>query len=174
MKYALGDVRVETAGDDYWIAPSASVIGRVRLEKDASIWWNAVLRGDNELITIGEGSNIQDGSVLHTDPGYPLTVGRHVTVGHMAMLHGCTIGDHSLVGIGAVVLNGARIGRSCIIGSKALITEGKEIPDYAMVMGIPGKVVKVLEPEQARQYLGGAARYVENWKRYKAGLRADG
>src|SRR5690606_14677493 len=126
-----------------------------------------------ELITVGEGSNVQDGSVLHTDPGFPLTIGRNVTVGHMAMLHGCTIGDNSLVGICAVILNGAKIGKSCIIGSKALITEGKEIPDYSMVMGIPGKVVKTLAPEEAEQYLRGAPRYVENWKRYKASLRAE-
>jgi carbonic anhydrase/acetyltransferase-like protein (isoleucine patch superfamily) len=173
MKYSLGDSRVETHGDDYWIAPNATVIGKVKLEKDASIWWNAVLRGDNELITIGEGSNVQDGTIMHTDPGHPLNIGKHVTIGHMAMLHGCTVGDHSLIGIGAVVLNGAKIGKYCVIGGKALITEGKEIPDYSMVMGAPGKVVKTMEPEQAMKYLRGAPRYVENWKRYKANLRED-
>ena len=170
MKYALGDVRVQTHGDDYWIAPTASVMGNVKLEKDVSIWWGAVLRGDNELMTIGEGSNIQDGSVCHSDPGSPLTIGKHVTVGHMVMLHGCTIGDNSLIGIGSVVLNRAKIGKYCIIGSKALITEGKEIPDYSMVMGAPGKVVRTLTHEEAEKYLRGAANYVRNYKRYKAGL----
>ena len=174
MRYSLGDVRVQTAGDDYWIAPNATVIGNVKLEKDASIWWNAVIRGDNELITIGEGSNVQDGTIMHTDPGWPLTIGKHVTIGHMAMLHGCTVGDNSLVGIGAVVLNGAKIGKYCIVGGKALITEGKEIPDYSMVMGVPGKVVKTLTQEEAEKYLRGAKHYVSNWKRYKANLREDG
>ena len=173
MRYALGDVRVQTAGDDYWIAPNATVIGNVKLEKDASVWWNAVLRGDNELITIGEGSNVQDGTIMHTDPGWPLTIGKHVTIGHMAMLHGCTVGDHSLIGIGAVVLNGAKIGKYCIVGGKALITEGKEIPDYSMVMGVPGKVVKTLEHDEAQKYLRGAGHYVQNSKRYKAQLKED-
>lgn len=173
MKYALGESRVTTATEDYWIAPTAVLIGKVHLEKDASVWWNAVLRGDNELITVGEGSNIQDNSVCHTDPGHPLVIGRNVTVGHMVMLHGCTIGDSSLVGIGSVIMNGARIGKGCIIGSNALITEGKEIPDYSMVLGSPGKVVKTLTPEEAAKYTGGARRYVENWKRYREQLRPD-
>ena len=173
MRYSLGDVRVQTAGDDYWIAPNATVIGNVKLEKDASVWWNAVIRGDNELITIGEGSNVQDGTIMHTDPGWPLTIGKHVTIGHMAMLHGCTVGDNSLIGIGAVVLNGAKIGKYCIVGGKALITEGKEIPDYSMVMGVPGKVVKTLTQDEAEKYLRGAKHYVANWKRYKANLRED-
>jgi carbonic anhydrase/acetyltransferase-like protein (isoleucine patch superfamily) len=157
---------------EYWIAPNASVIGNVILKKNASIWFGAVLRGDNEAITIGEGSNIQDNSVLHTDMGKPLTIGAHVTVGHQVMLHGCTIGDGSLIGIGAVVLNGARIGRGCIIGAHSLITEDKEIPDHSLVMGAPGKVMRTLSPEQAAGIAAGALHYVENWKRYSRGLVA--
>ena len=145
MEYALGDVRITTAGDAYWIAPTAVVIGKVKLEQNASVWWGAVLRGDNEPITVGEGSNIQDGCVLHADPGYPLTIGKDVTVGHMAMLHGCTIGANSLIGIGAVILNGARIGSNCLIGAKALIPEGKEIPDNSLVMGAPGQIKREVE-----------------------------
>lgn len=173
MKYALGESRVTTASDDYWIAPTAVLIGKVHLETDASVWWNAVLRGDNELITVGEGSNIQDNSVCHTDPGHPLLIGKHVTIGHMVMLHGCTIGDNSLIGIGSVIMNGAKIGKNCIIGSKALITEGKEIPDYSMVMGAPGKIVRTLTPEQAEKYLRGAANYVRNYKRFKGELKVQ-
>jgi carbonic anhydrase/acetyltransferase-like protein (isoleucine patch superfamily) len=173
MQYALGDVHVTTAGDAFWIAPSAVVIGKVKLERDASVWWGAVVRGDNERITIGEGSNIQDGSVLHTDPGFPLTIGKDVTVGHLAMLHGCTIGDNSLIGIGAIVLNGARIGRNCLIGAKALIPEGKEIPDNSLVMGMPGKVVREVSPEHIARIRAGAEHYVQNWQRYKRDLRAE-
>ncbi len=160
------------AEGEYWIAPNASVIGNVILKVNASIWFGAVLRGDNEAITIGEGSNVQDNSVLHTDMGKPLTIGAHVTVGHQVMLHGCTIGDASLIGIGAVVLNGARIGRGCIIGAHSLITEDKEIPDHSLVMGAPGKVVRTLFPEQAAGIAAGALHYVENWKRYSRGLIA--
>ena len=145
MEYALGEARMTTVGDAFWIAPTAVVIGKVRLENNASVWWGAVLRGDNEPITVGEGSNIQDGCVLHTDPGYPLTIGKDVTVGHLAMLHGCVIGDNSLIGIGAVILNGARIGANCLIGAKALIPEGKEIPDNSLVMGAPGQVKREVE-----------------------------
>ena len=171
MEYALGDARITTAGDAYWIAPSAVVIGNVRLESNASVWWQAVLRGDNELITVGEGSNIQDGCVLHADPGFPLIIGKDVTVGHMAMLHGCVIGANSLIGIGAVVLNGARIGRNCLIGAKALIPEGKEIPDNSLVLGAPGKVARELSDEHAARIREGAEHYVRNWQRYKRGLR---
>jgi carbonic anhydrase/acetyltransferase-like protein (isoleucine patch superfamily) len=170
MRWSLDGVKVETADDDWWIAPTAVVIGRVRLERNASVWWNAVLRGDNELITVGENSNVQDGCVLHTDPGFPLTVGRNVTIGHMVMLHGCTIGDGSLIGIGAVILNGTRIGRNCLIGAKAMIGEGKEIPDNAVVLGAPGKVVKEVTAEQAQRIAEGTLKYVTNWRRYKAGL----
>ena len=136
MLYALGDKTPELKGD-CWVADSATVLGSVVLENEASVWFNAVLRGDNDVITIGEGSNIQDGSVLHTDPGMPLTIGRGVTVGHKVMLHGCTIGDNSLIGINAVVLNGAKIGKNCLIGANALIPEGKEIPMGLWLWGRP-------------------------------------
>jgi carbonic anhydrase/acetyltransferase-like protein (isoleucine patch superfamily) len=170
--YNLGSVTPELPNDDeYWIAPNASVMGRVILKKNASVWWNATLRGDNDPITVGEGSNVQDGSVLHTDTGSPLTIGANVTVGHMVMLHGCTIGDNSLVGIGSIVLNGARIGKNCLIGANCLITEGKEIPDNSLVMGAPGKVVREVSPEQAIMLAAGSAHYVENWKRYRRELR---
>lgn len=157
---------------EYWIAPSASVVGHVILKKNASIWFGAVARGDNEPIEIGENSNVQDNSVLHTDLGMPLTIEEDVTVGHKVMLHGCRIGAGSLVGIGSIVLNGARIGRSCLIGAHSLITEGKEIPDFSVVMGAPGKVVKHVSPEQAAGLRAGAAHYVENWKRFRAELEA--
>jgi carbonic anhydrase/acetyltransferase-like protein (isoleucine patch superfamily) len=173
MRYALGDARVVTEGDAFWIAPTAVVIGNVTLERDASVWWGAVVRGDNELITIGQGSNVQDGCVLHTDPGYPLTIGKDVTIGHLAMLHGCVIGDGSLVGIGAIVLNGARIGKNCLIGAKALISEGKEIPDNSLVMGVPGKVLREISPEHALRMRRGAADYVQKWQRYRRELRAE-
>ncbi len=170
MIYDLEDRRLVTRGD-YWIAPTASVIGSVVLEHNASVWFNVVIRGDNDLITIGENSNIQDGAVLHTDYGIPLVVGANVTVGHKAMLHGCTIGDNSLIGINAVILNNARIGRNCIIGANALIPEGKEIPDNSLVMGSPGKVVKEISEMQAMRIQLGALHYVENFKRYREHLK---
>jgi carbonic anhydrase/acetyltransferase-like protein (isoleucine patch superfamily) len=171
--YDLGGVAPELPEDgEYWIAPSASVIGRVILKKNASVWFGATLRGDNDPIVIGENSNVQDGSVLHTDTGSPLTIGANVTVGHMVMLHGCTIGDNSLVGIGSIILNGAKIGRNCLIGANCLITEGKEIPDNSLVMGAPGKVIREISQEQGQMLAGGALHYVQNWKRYKAGMRA--
>ena len=160
--------------DEYWIAPNAVVLGRVILKKNASIWFGATLRGDNDPIIIGENSNVQDGSVLHTDAGIPLTVGANVTIGHMVMLHGCTIGDNSLIGIGSIVLNGAKIGRNCLIGANCLITEGKEIPDNSMVLGAPGKVVREVTEQQAAVIATGAGYYVDNWKRYRTGLRARG
>ena len=159
--------KLETDGDDFWIAPNATVIGNVKLLKDASVWFNAVLRGDVELITVGQGSNVQDGAIIHTDPGFPCTIGKNVTVGHLAMLHGCEIGDGSLIGIGSVILNGAKIGKNCIIGSKALVTEGMEIPDGAMVLGIPGKVKKILNEEEQSVVSLGAEHYIQNYKKYK-------
>ncbi len=169
--YNLGGVAPELPGEDeYWIAPTAAVMGRVILKKNASVWFGATLRGDNDPIVIGENSNVQDGSVLHTDAGSPLTIGRDVTVGHMVMLHGCTIGDNSLVGIGSIILNGARIGRNCLIGANCLITEGKEIPDNSLVMGAPGKVVREVSEGQARVLTASAHHYVENWKRYRREL----
>lgn len=172
MKYRLGDLRVESHPTS-WTAPNATLIGRVRLQANASVWFGAVLRGDNELIDIGEGSNVQDGTVMHTDMGSPLTLGKGVTVGHNAMLHGCTVGDFSLVGINAVILNGARIGKHCIIGANALIAEGKEIPDGSLVMGSPGKVVRELTEQQKRMLEASAAHYVHNAQRYARDLVVD-
>lgn len=169
MMYSLDGQKVD-AHPESWVAPTASVMGNVKLEKNASVWWGAVIRGDNDLITVGEGANIQDGSVLHTDPGYPMEIGKNVTIGHMVMLHGCTIGEGSLIGIGSVVLNGAKIGKGCLIGAKALITEGKEIPDYSLVMGAPGKVVRTFTPEEAASLLKNADSYQKNWKRFRDGL----
>ena len=163
----LGDKKLKTVDDNFWIAPNASVIGDVNLERDASIWFNAILRADNEPITIGEGSNVQDGAIIHTDPGYACNIGKKVTVGHMAMLHGCSIGDGSLIGIGSVVLNGAKIGKNCIIGSKALVTEGMEVPDGSMVLGIPGKIKKTLSEEEQSVVPLGAEHYIDNYKKYK-------
>ncbi|MCW5700300.1 MAG: gamma carbonic anhydrase family protein [Rhodospirillales bacterium] len=173
MRYTLDDADIETEGDDYWIAPTAVVIGRVRMKKNASIWWNAVLRGDTEPITIGENTNVQDGCVLHTDPGYPLTLGAGVTIGHLAMLHGCEIGDNSLIGIGSVILNGAKIGKNCIVGAKALIPEGKEISDNSVVLGAPGKVMREITEEHLALNASAAQHYVANFRRYKAGLRRE-
>jgi len=169
--YALDGVAPQTPDDGaYWVAPDAQVIGRVVLGQDASIWFGAILRGDNDPIEIGARSNIQDGSVLHTDVGFPLTVGADVTVGHQVMLHGCTVGDGSLIGIGATVLNGATIGKNCLIGAHALITEGKNIPDNSVVLGAPGKVVRQVDEDTAAMLRLGADHYVENWKRYARGL----
>lgn len=173
MIYCLAGRQLETASEEFFIADSASVIGSVRLEHNASVWFNAVIRGDNELITIGENSNVQDGSVLHTDPGFPLNIGCDVTIGHKVMLHGCEIGDGSLIGINAVVLNGAKIGKNCIIGANALVPEGKEIPDGSVVMGSPGKVVKQLTDEQQKMLALGAQYYVENSRRYRTELKPD-
>ncbi len=169
MLYQLDDLQVQAVGD-YWVADNAVVLGNVLLCQDASVWFNAVLRGDTELITVGEGSNVQDGSVLHTDLGYPINIGAHVTIGHKVMLHGCDIGEGSLVGINSVVLNGAKIGKNCIIGANALITEGKVIPDNSMVMGSPGKVVKTLSEKQGALIRMGAKHYVENARRFRDGL----
>ncbi len=155
---------------NYWIAETAAVMGNVSLQEDASVWFGATLRGDNDPITIGERSNIQDGSVLHTDLGCPLTIGKNVTVGHMVMLHGCTIGDESLIGIGATVMNRAVIGKNCIIGAHALIPEGKVIPDGSLVMGAPGKIIKELTDPQRMMLKASAQVYVDNWKRFKSGL----
>ena len=169
--YTLDSITPEISADGAWVAPDAAVIGRVRLLARSSVWFGAVLRGDNELISLGEDTNVQDGSVLHTDMGFPLTLGRGVTVGHKAMLHGCAVGDYSLIGIGATILNGAKIGKNCIIGAHALITEGKEIPDGSVVMGAPGKVVKQIGEGMAEMLKASADHYVENAARYAAGLK---
>lgn len=171
--FALGERQPQIAGSA-WIAPNATVIGDVRLADDASIWWNAVLRGDNDPITIGARSNIQDGSVLHTDEGVPLTIGADVTVGHLVMLHGCTIGDGALIGIGSVILNRAVIGRHSIVGANTLIPEGKVFPERVLIVGSPGKVVRELTDEEVARLRHSAAHYVENARRYRDGLRAAG
>ncbi len=149
-----------------WVAESAEVIGKVELHRSANIWPKVVIRGDNDLIQVGEGSNVQDASVLHTDPGYPLLIGKNVTVGHQVMLHGCSIGDGSLIGIGAVILNGAKIGKHCLVGAGALVTEGKEFPDGSMIIGSPAKALKELSPEQIAGIGEIAGRYVKNAQRY--------
>ena len=172
MKYRLGDSLVETHPDS-WVAPTAVLIGKVRLEEGASVWFNTVLRGDNELILIGRHSNVQDGAVMHTDMGYPLTLGTGVTIGHNAMLHGCTVDDYSLIGINAVILNGARIGKHCIIGANSLIGEGKVIPDGSLVMGSPGKVVRELTEAQKLKLESSAANYVKNGQRYARDLEVQ-
>ena len=170
MKYILEDRRVE-AHESAFIAPTAVCIGSVRILQGASIWWNAVLRGDCEPIEVGEETNVQDGCVLHTDPGAPLTLGRNVTVGHMAMLHGCLIGDNTVIGIGAVVLNGAQIGANCLVASKALVRENAEIPDNSMVVGIPGRVVRQVTSELSAFFAEQNCWYVDNRGRFKESLR---
>lgn len=160
------------AGEDFWIAPDANVIGNIVMEERASIWFGCTLRGDNERIHIGAGSNIQENCVLHTDPGFPLTIGENCTIGHKAMLHGCTIGEQSLVGMGATILNGAKIGKHCLIGAGALVTEGKVIPDGSLVMGSPGKVVRELSEGQIAGLMGSALAYVDRMRRFRSSLVA--
>ena len=169
MFYDLENKKVKNAGEN-WVAPNASIIGDVTLEKDTSIWFNATIRGDVENIYVGKGSNIQDGSVLHTDPGYPLRIGKDVTIGHLVMLHGCTIKDNSLIGIGAVILNGAKIGKNCIIGANTLVTENKVIPDNSLVIGSPGKIVRLISNEEAKLITDNAIHYQENWKKYSKSI----
>jgi len=173
MLYRLGKDQVDIQADDYFVADNATVIGLVRLGNNTSVWFNAVIRGDNALITLGENSNVQDGAVLHTDPEFPLSIGKNVTVGHKATLHGCTIGDNSLIGINAVILNGAKIGKNCLIGANSLVTEGKEIPDGSLVMGSPGRVVKALSAEQRSELVKSADIYVQRFKRFKRELQRD-
>ena len=173
--YALDGHAPELPADgDYWIAPTAVLIGKVVLRKGANIWFGAVLRGDNEIIEVGEGSNIQDNSVLHTDMGVPLTIGRDVTVGHNAILHGCTIGNNSLIGMGATVLNGAVIGNHCLVGANALVTERKVFEDYSLISGSPAKALRKVEGPLAEVLLRSAPGYVKNSRRYKAGLTPIG
>jgi carbonic anhydrase/acetyltransferase-like protein (isoleucine patch superfamily) len=171
MLYAIGKFLPELRGTQHFIAPNASVIGSVILENNVSIWFNAVLRGDNEPIHIGANSNVQDGAVLHTDPGAPLTVGSNVTVGHKAVLHGCTVKDGSLIGINCVILNHAVIGKNCLIGANALVTEGKIIPDNSLVVGSPGKVLRSLSAEEIAAMHANSARYVENLRHYATALK---
>jgi carbonic anhydrase/acetyltransferase-like protein (isoleucine patch superfamily) len=169
--YALDGISPELPVDgDYWIAPPADVIGKVRLLRNASIWFGAILRGDNEWITIGAGSNVQELCVFHTDMGAPLAIGKNCTIGHKAMLHGCEIGDNTLIGMGAIILNHAKIGRNCLIGAGALIPEGKVIPDNSLVVGQPGKIIRVLDDAAAAKLTAAAESYQRNWKHFAAGL----
>ncbi|MBK5928338.1 gamma carbonic anhydrase family protein [Rhodobaculum claviforme] len=170
MVWELDGIR-PTLGTGVWVAPDANVIGRVVLDDEASVWFGATLRGDNEEIHVGRGTNIQETAVLHTDMGFPLVIGADCTIGHKAMLHGCTIGEGTLIGMGATILNGAKIGRGCLIGAGALVTEGKEIPDGSLVMGAPGKVVRALDAAARERLLWSAEHYRENARRYAAGLR---
>lgn len=170
--FALGETGPELpASGAYWVAPGAVLVGRVRLLTDASVWFGAVLRGDNEWIEIGERSNVQDMAMLHTDMGYPMMIGADVTIGHKAILHGCSVGDNSLIGMGATLLNGARIGRNSIVGANALVTEGKEFPDNSLIVGAPAKVIRTLDDAAVARIKASAAGYVANHRRFKATLR---
>lgn len=172
--YSLDGVAPEVIPDRYYVAPGAHVMGKVRLAEDASVWFNAVLRGDNDWITIGARSNVQDGCILHVDPGFPLTVGSDVTIGHGVILHGCFVADGALIGMGATVLNGARIGRGCLVGANALVTEGKEFPDNSLIVGSPARAVRTLDPAQASMGRTIAGHYAERAKSFRGGLRALG
>jgi carbonic anhydrase/acetyltransferase-like protein (isoleucine patch superfamily) len=171
--YALGEFQPKLpASDRFWIAPDANVIGKVELGDDVGIWFGVTLRGDNEPITVGARSNIQEGVMVHTDPAYPVVIGSDCTIGHHAIVHGCIIGDNSLVGMGATILNGARIGRNCLVGANALVTEGKDFPDNSLIVGSPAKAIRTLDNEAVERLRQSAARYVENWKRFSRDLRA--
>ena len=170
--YALGEFEPKLpAPDRYWIAPDATVIGKVELAEDVGIWFGTVLRGDNEPIVIGEGTNIQEGVMIHTDPRFPVRIGKDCTIGHHAIVHGCVIGNNSLVGMGATILNGAKIGNNCLVGANALVTEGKEFPDNSLIVGSPAKAIRVLDDEAVERLRQSALRYVENWKRFSRDLR---
>jgi len=171
--YALGEFQPKLpAPDRFWIAPDANVIGKVELGEDVGIWFGVTLRGDNEPITVGARSNIQEGVMVHTDPAYPVIIGSDCTIGHHAIVHGCIIGDNSLVGMGATILNGARIGRNCLVGANALVTEGKDFPDNSLIVGSPAKAIRTLDDDAVERLRQSAARYVENWKRFSRDLRA--
>lgn len=172
MNYALDGVAPVLPTEAHWIADEATLIGDVLIEENVSVWFGAVLRGDNERITIGQGSNVQENVVMHTDMGYPLNVGSGCTIGHKAMLHGCEIGDNSLIGMGAIVLNGAKIGRNCLIGAGALVTEGKVIPDGSLVVGAPAKVVRMLGGEAIEQLKASALSYQQKMRKYAGGLKS--
>jgi carbonic anhydrase/acetyltransferase-like protein (isoleucine patch superfamily) len=170
--YALDNVSPHVPENgDFWIAPDAHVIGKIALETGVGIWFGAVLRGDNELISVGKGSNIQEGACLHTDIGHPLTIGENCTIGHHAILHGCTIGDNSLVGMGASILNGAKIGKNCLVGAGALVTEGKEFPDGSLIVGVPAKAIRALDDEAIERLTKSAQGYVKNAMRFKTGMK---
>jgi carbonic anhydrase/acetyltransferase-like protein (isoleucine patch superfamily) len=170
--YALDEFAPELPADDeFWIAPDASVIGKIRLGAEVGIWFGAVLRGDNELIDVGDRTNVQEGAMLHTDRGHPMTIGADVTIGHHAILHGCTVGQGSLIGMGATLLNGAKIGRGCLVGANALVTEGRDFPDHCLIVGSPAKAVRELDEAAVAKLIASARGYVANWRRYKAGLK---
>jgi carbonic anhydrase/acetyltransferase-like protein (isoleucine patch superfamily) len=173
--YAIDGVEPELPADGaFWIAPTAVVIGRVRLMKNASVWFGAVLRGDNDWIVIGENSNVQDNSVIHTDPGLPVTVGAGVTIGHSVILHSATVGDHSLIGMGATLLNRARVGSYCVVGANALVAEGKEFPDNSLIVGAPARMIRTLDEADRLRLKGAADVYVANYRRFKDRLTAAG
>ncbi len=173
--YALDDIAPELPGhDDFWIAPDASVIGKIRIGAEVGVWFGAVLRGDNELIDVGPRTNVQEGAMLHTDRGYPMVIGADVTIGHHAILHGCTVGEGSLIGMGATILNGAKIGKGCLVGANALVTEGREFPDHSLIVGSPAKAVRTLDEAAVAKLVLSARGYVANWRRYKAGLKRIG
>src|ERR1700688_4816119 len=170
--YELDGQAPEFPGEgQYYVADTAVLIGRVRLKTEASVWFGAVLRGDNEWIELGERSQIQDNSTLHTDPGFPITIGPDCVIGHNVVLHGCSIAANSLIGMGAIVLNGAKIGRNCLVGAGAVVTEGKEFPDHALIVGAPARVIRTLGEAEAQKIAGAAAGYVKRWQRYAAGLK---
>ena len=173
MKYRLGDARVE-AHPESWIAPTAAVIGKVRLDKGASVWFGAVLRGDNEWIEIGERSQIQDNATLHTDPGFPMVIGSNCVIGHKVMLHGCMVGDNSLIGMGATLLNGSKIGNHSLVGAGALVTEGKTFPDNSMIIGAPARVIRQVDEKMSKMIAGGADIYVRRWQQYAKRLKRIG
>ncbi len=169
--YALDDRKPELPAEGhYWIAPDAHVIGAVRFAEDVGVWFGAVLRGDNELIDVGARTNIQEGAMLHTDMGFPMVIGADCTIGHHAILHGCTIGENSLVGMGATILNGAKIGKNCLVGANALVTEGKEFPDNSLIVGSPAKAIRALDASSDAKLRASAAGYVRNFKRFAKGL----
>ncbi len=170
--YSIDDVRPTVPDDeDYWVAPNATLIGHVRLERAVGIWFGAVLRADNDTIFIGAGSNVQDNCVLHADPGFPVSIGEYCTIGHHAIVHGCSVGDNSLIGMGATVLNGARIGRNCLVAANALVSENVVIPDNSLVRGIPGKVAGTIDDDRARSMRLSAEEYIRTWRRYRQSVR---
>ena len=173
--YALDGVRPDLPGaEDYWIAPDAAVIGKVRLARHASVWFGAVLRGDNEWIEIGERSQIQDNATLHTDPGFPMVIGSNCVIGHKVMLHGCTVGDNSLIGMGATLLNGAKIGNNSLVGAGALVTEGKSFPDNSLIVGAPARAIRSVDDKITAMIAHGAGIYVKRWQQYAGGLKRIG